>query len=39
MNAMDASIIVLTKNAGRNFVTLLERIFSQDFQKYSPFLM
>lgn len=31
MNAMDASIIVLTKNAGRNFVTLLERIFSQEF--------
>jgi rhamnosyltransferase len=28
---MDASIIILTKNAGGNFKTLLQRIFSQEF--------
>lgn len=28
---MDVSIIILTKNAGQGFATLLQRLFSQDF--------
>jgi rhamnosyltransferase len=31
MNSIDASVIILTKNAGANFRPLLERIFSQRF--------
>lgn len=30
---MEASIIILTKNAGSNFETLMEKIFSQDFDR------